>query len=602
MKMNLDNKLYNDYLKGNTEAFEVLYLKYKNKITYFIFNIIKDYEKAQDIAQDVFVYILKNKVREEGDFKYYVYLVAKSKAINYINKEKRRNDINERYLKKEDIENESDILELITKEEEKNMLLESISLLEEKYRNTMYLVNIEEFSYQETADILDISVQDVKNYIHRGKKQLKKILIKNGFDNMNKATKVLIIICICIMISGIAYAITRLYNIYNTNHNITITPSYTNLLDENTSNNVWIGTLDLAWKELTKKIKGKIELEEDVNIANELNESKFSKEMLSNDNYKISVTTNGTGGYDIVALLSKKLKFLYGFDNFSFDLNWTFGKDNDEYIKYFGINNASAEEMNENVKILFFNEETIYNNSKDCAVELKTQEGDEIILYRTDDNKSFDEYYKDIQVKTEQYTGEHTFQKADQLYIPYVRVNGLINYNELKNKKILNAKNKEGQDLYINEVVQEVNFYLNEKGCNMNSKATMVTTYASEGERYIKFDDTFILFMKEKNADMPYFALKVDSIDILEKKDENIEAKIVDYVYLTGKYDEIETGEYKFYEDDDYEYYYPDKRTNKVKVFYKNGDIEIVEEALKKGKITIGLLDEYEIRYIKKQK
>ena len=41
MKKDLDIKLYNEYLDGNKEAFELLYNKYKEKIQYFIYNIIK---------------------------------------------------------------------------------------------------------------------------------------------------------------------------------------------------------------------------------------------------------------------------------------------------------------------------------------------------------------------------------------------------------------------------------------------------------------------------------------------------------------------------------------------------------------------------------
>lgn len=46
MEKDLDKKLYNDYLDGQKEAFEFLYNKYKKRIEYFIFNIVKDYQKA----------------------------------------------------------------------------------------------------------------------------------------------------------------------------------------------------------------------------------------------------------------------------------------------------------------------------------------------------------------------------------------------------------------------------------------------------------------------------------------------------------------------------------------------------------------------------
>lgn len=52
MENDLDKKLYNDYLNGEKEAFEILYNKYKKKIEYFIYNIVKDYQTAEDIAQE----------------------------------------------------------------------------------------------------------------------------------------------------------------------------------------------------------------------------------------------------------------------------------------------------------------------------------------------------------------------------------------------------------------------------------------------------------------------------------------------------------------------------------------------------------------------
>ena len=608
MEKDLDKKLYNDYLNGEKEAFEILYNKYKNKIEYFIYNIVKDYQKAEDIAQETFIYVIQHQMRENSSFKYYIYLVARSKALNYINVEKRRNEITEKYLANDNEQIEKDVLDIITAEESKKELLESIELLDERYKNAIYLVNIEGLSYEETSKILGETLQNTKNLIHRGKKQLRKILLKKGFNEMNKVLKIfVIIICTTIALSGIVYATTVIYNKYiknNTNHNITMNPSYQSTLDENTINNLWVGTLDLAWKELEDKIGlNKIELEGEMpQIANDLNESTFSKEMLNPNDYKINVERTVTNGYKIDATLNKELNFLESFDNFN-DYKWTFGN-SDEAIKYFGINNASPEKMNRNVEILFYNK---LNNgsllSNDMAIKLKTKEGDEIILYRTDDKKSFDEYYEDIKAKTKNYKGRTEFLEDDELRVPYVKVNGMINYNQLYDKKIKNSKG-----LYIYDVIQNVNFYLNERGCNLSSKATMVTEYMGIGEdtKYCYFQDTFIIFMKEKKSDKPYFALKVDNNDILEKIEETDEPKIFDSTTLAdrekyySKY--LQGGEYKFFEDEKYEYYYPTQKTQVVQVYFKNGDIMTAEEALKQGKISMDLLDKYEIEYFKKEK
>ena len=608
MEKDLDKKLYNDYLNGEKEAFEILYNKYKNKIEYFIYNIVKDYQKAEDIAQETFIYVIQHQMRENSSFKYYIYLVARSKALNYINVEKRRNEITEKYLTNDDEQIEKDVLDIITTEESKKELLESIELLDERYKNAIYLVNIEGLSYEETSKILGETLQNTKNLIHRGKKQLRKILLKKGFNEMNKVLKIfVIIICTTIALSGIVYATTVIYNKYiknNTNHNITMNPSYQSTLDENTINNLWVGTLDLAWKDLEEKIGlNKIQLEGEMpQIANDLNESTFSKEMLNPNDYKINVERTVTNGYKIDATLNKELNFLESFDNFS-DYKWTFGN-SEEYIKYFGINNASPEEMNKNVEILFYNK---LNNgsllSNDMAIKLKTKEGDEIILYRTDDKKSFDEYYEDIKAKTKNYKGRTEFSEDDELRVPYVKVNGMINYNQLYDKKIKNSKG-----LYIYDVIQNVNFYLNERGCNLSSKATMVTEYMGIGQdtKYCYFQDTFIIFMKEKNSDKPYFALKVDNNDILEKIEETDEPKIFDSTTLAdrekyySKY--LQGGEYKFFEDEKYKYYYPSQKTKVVMVYFPNGVAMTAEEALKQGKISMDLLDKYEIEYFKKEK
>ena len=591
MEKDIDTKLYNEYLNGEKEAFEILYNKYKNKIKYFVFNIVKDYEKAEDITQDVFLYVLEHKLREGYSFKYYIFLVAKSRALNYKNMEKRRTDINEKYLFKEAENKKQDIVDIIEREENKKKIIEAINELDDKYKNAIYLVKIEGLSYKETSQILGISLSNIKVLIHRGKKELRKILLKKGLNQMNNVAKVLLVIlCTTILLSGIVYAGVLIYKNLNKNHNVTFNPTYQSTLDEHTVNNLWIGTLDLAWKDLEEKVGGRIELEENIDIANELNNSSFSKEMLDENDYTINVTRTVTNGYNIETKLNKNLNFLYSFDNFNNDYNYTFGKDGNDYIKYFGINNASKEELNQNVEVLF------YNGNNDFAVLLNTKEGDEIILYRTDENKSFNEYYEDIKNKKDNYNGSTTFEENDELLVPYVNVNGTVSYNELVDKII---KNTNG--MYISNVIQDVNFNLNESGCNMQSHATMTTEYLSVGSRYFWFRDTFIIFMKEGNSNMPYFALKVDNQDILEKKDESDEPKIVDSTVIAPenykKY--LQGGEYKFFEDENYEYYYPSHKTEVVQVFFKNGDIMTVEDALKEGKITIELLDKYGVEYKK---
>lgn len=192
MNEDLDTKLYNEFLSGNKEAFDSLYTKYKSKIHYFILNIIKDSSKAEKIMQDTFMYMLKNKSNLEYSFKNYIYLVAKSRAISYINVEKRRKQIDDKYLSDISKDEEADILDDIAKNEHKKEILKTMEKLDDRYKNAIYLTKIEGFSYSEVSDILGESVANVKNLVHRGKSKLRKLIINERWYNMNKSLKVII--------------------------------------------------------------------------------------------------------------------------------------------------------------------------------------------------------------------------------------------------------------------------------------------------------------------------------------------------------------------------------------------------------------------------
>ena len=247
MERDLDKKLYNDYLSGEKQAFEYLYNKYKSKIVYFIFNIVKDYQKSEDLAQETFIYIMQNPMKNDVSFKYYVYLVAKSKAFNYRNIENRRNEITDEYLSNNS-QIENDVLDVIIREETKKELLESIELLDEKYRNAVYLVNIENLSYKETADILGETLQNTKSLVHRGKKQLRKILLKKGFNEMNKVAKVFIIImCVSVLLTGITYAGMIIYNEFIKKQDEVISRGLFDLGDGHTEYKINLMANDMIW-------------------------------------------------------------------------------------------------------------------------------------------------------------------------------------------------------------------------------------------------------------------------------------------------------------------------------------------------------------------
>ena len=539
MEKDLDIKLYNEYLAGEKGAFELLYNKYKDKIQYFVYNIVKDYQKAEDITQDVFVYVMQNKIKEGYTFKYYIYLVAKSRAYNQINMEKRRTEINEEYILNGAEQVGQDVADIVTKNEKRQEIIKAIDMLDDRYKNAIYLVKIEELTYQETAQILGESIQNVKNLIHRGKKELRKILIKKGFDEMSKVSKVIIImLCISVLLAGGVYATMKIIKGFI--GKAEIIPTYTSGLSTMDGNKVWCGTFNLVWNDfMNDVVKGNVEFRDgESELANELNKQSFKVDQLSENSYfkihgqamgedlknKIQngikqkfnedsnlidrIDWNDSNGYVLYAMLKKEFNFLEPFSTAMGSMTFN---NSEPRIKCFGMDSSNNPIASKNVEVLF------YNSEDDFAIKLKTKEGEEVILYKTTgENKSFEENYKEIKKQQINYSGKNTFEENDILRIPFIKVNDEINYDELCGRKIKNS------NYYIKQALQTIDFELNNVGGSVKSEAVIDATQKAwtEKSRKMIFDSDFILYLKEESKEQPYFALKVDNTDILLEEGE----------------------------------------------------------------------------------
>ncbi len=142
----MDKKLYQEFLQGNKTSFEELVIKYKNQLIYFLQSYVKNIDTAEDLAQDVFVYILIH--RTNYDFKYsmktYLYTIGKSKALNYLKREKKIT-----YTDELEIKEVEELEENIIKTERARNLMQDIKKLKEDYQSAIYLADIEELSYKE---------------------------------------------------------------------------------------------------------------------------------------------------------------------------------------------------------------------------------------------------------------------------------------------------------------------------------------------------------------------------------------------------------------------------------------------------------------------
>ena len=176
-----DQELYLLFLKNDNEAFNMLVKKYRKSLISFIIKYVKNIEIAEDLAQDAFVYMLINK--KEYDFKYtfktYLYTIAKSRAINYLKKEKKKIIFDESYMLNNDIESFEETLDAtLIRKEKYELLYKNLKNLKQDYKLAIYLADFQGFKYEEISRILNKTLPLTKMLIHRARKALKKLLKK----------------------------------------------------------------------------------------------------------------------------------------------------------------------------------------------------------------------------------------------------------------------------------------------------------------------------------------------------------------------------------------------------------------------------------------
>ena len=184
----LDKQLYQKFMWGNQQAFEELVQKYKNNIIYFISRYTKNIEAAEDISQDVFVYILlhKQKYNFQYSLKGYLYMIAKSKALNYIQKEKRIVKMGEITQAVEEQIADKELEEAIFQKDKISRIQNVMSQMKQEQQIAIYLADFEKLPYEEIGRILKRSQSNIKSLIYRSREKLKELLEKEGIVYENE--------------------------------------------------------------------------------------------------------------------------------------------------------------------------------------------------------------------------------------------------------------------------------------------------------------------------------------------------------------------------------------------------------------------------------
>lgn len=163
---------------------EEVYYEYYNMVHGLIVYIIKERAAAEDIIQEAFIKIIKNKpiFEDEVKLKAWLKVVTRNTAINYLRKNKNnRNqlDTDSVFIDMETMNQTAASVESMV---ETQMMEESIEYylrqLKPEYRVLVELRWKKGLSYREMAELLDTSEDIVKQRLFRARGSIKKKLHK----------------------------------------------------------------------------------------------------------------------------------------------------------------------------------------------------------------------------------------------------------------------------------------------------------------------------------------------------------------------------------------------------------------------------------------
>ena len=157
------------------QSVQELMEKYRHNLYAVAFNICKSPDDADDVVQETFIqyYITKKDFDDEQHIRAWLIRVAINKAKNVTNTFWRKNKVSlEEYMET-----------LAFESTESSDLFESVLKLPEKYRIAIHLYYFEDYSTGEIADILKISLSNVKARLSRGRMLLKEVLKEEWEDD-----------------------------------------------------------------------------------------------------------------------------------------------------------------------------------------------------------------------------------------------------------------------------------------------------------------------------------------------------------------------------------------------------------------------------------
>jgi len=167
--------------KGDQKAFSLLIRRYHQQLFNMLYGLVGDWDDADDLAQETCLKAHRSLPGFEGRAQFYTWLyrIGVNCWKDWCKTPRARKEVRDNFEDGQslfDRQVSSEVADAqVEKKEFQEMLELALAKLNDEYRVTVVLREIDGLGYDEIAEILDCSVGTVKSRLFRGRTQLKKL-------------------------------------------------------------------------------------------------------------------------------------------------------------------------------------------------------------------------------------------------------------------------------------------------------------------------------------------------------------------------------------------------------------------------------------------
>ena len=154
-----------------------------------------------------------------------------------------------------------------------------------------------------------------------------------------------------------------------------------------------------------------------------------------------------------------------------------------------------------------------YETPQDFVVELKTQDNeDTLVLAKTAPAPTLREIVSAVTAQIQ--TAPIVAWRNDVLIVPCINLSCLEKFTELQGRRIFGSLG-----WLVKSAMQSIDFQMDEKGVLLRSEAqiSFSRSLAAVAQHVMILEPPFLLLMKRKNSNVPYFATWIANADLLRR-------------------------------------------------------------------------------------